>query len=92
MHGPQPMKSPRRWTLLQVMADSDTPLTADQLAGHVGLSSHAVRDLMRRPRIAKWVTITQPASEKGSWPNPAYQYEITDLGRRVLAEHAEEST
>lgn len=83
-------QSPARWLIMQALAEADGPLNRRQLADASGISPANVRETMLRPQRAGWVTwqlvYSHPARTR------KLMYEITDLGRKILADHLGEET
>lgn len=90
MGGPMPLSSPARWAALALLADTGASLTATELAERLGLPRTSVRDILVRPRRAGWVSTVLAPSDGEFKGRPLY-YQITDTGRRALAERTEES-
>lgn len=80
--------SPARWKVLKALAEASEPLDRRQLAKVSGVPFGNVRETMLRPARAGWVIWTavyvHPQRTK------KFMYEITDLGRRALADHLKE--
>lgn len=85
------MRSPARWAMLQMLADTGAPLTRAELTERTGLNRCTVIDLLKRPRNAGWVTAICVRIEHKFGSHACLTYQITDTGRRTLAEHAKES-
>lgn len=82
----QQLSSPARWAVLNVLTEATEPLDRRQIATRANVRVGQVIEVMRRPATAGWVTQTKVPSGHHT-VSIKFVYAITDLGRKVLADH-----